>query len=293
MTADIPHSSGDGHRLAREAGAALANMDVIYGPEVRFIPPPGDPFQQLLPASGEEAAGREFEGMRLEAVQAKAKDLLFTWQHPEDSLYANGTILVNRDGERFVDETGSPAAAIPHQPGKIAYVLFDQRVADRFSTWPNFISTAPEIGYAYVGDYRLRRPDLYHEATTVIELASKLDMNADTLSETIAAYNRSADGTVEDRFARSPSGCELKRPPYYALGPAKGWIVTTEGGVAVDERMRALDLKGNTVPGLYAAGSNGMGGLILWSHGLHVAWALTSGRHAGRHAAQEDTKPQQ
>ncbi len=281
-----PHSTGDGHRLAREAGAALVNMDVIYGPEIRFVPPPGDPFQQLLPPSGDEAAGRAFDALRPKAVQARAQELLFTWQHPEDALYEKGAILVNRNGERFVDETGNPAAAIPRQPGKVAYVVFDQAVTETFSAWPNFVSTAPEIGYAYVEDYRLRRPDLYHEAPGVADLASKLGISGDALSETIAAYNRSAAGAAQDRFGRPPSGHTVSRPPYYALGPAKGWIVTTEGGVSVDERMQALDAEGKVVPGLYAAGSNGMGGLILWSHGLHIAWALTSGRQAGRHAAQ-------
>jgi len=28
-----------------------------------------------------------------------------------------------------------------------------------------------------------------------------------------------------------------------------------------------------------------MGGLVLWSHGLHIGWAITSGRIAGRNAA--------
>ena len=280
-----PHSSGDGHRLAREAGAALVNMDVIYGPEIRFVPPPGDPFQQLLPPSGDEPAAQALDAMPPEAAQAKAKRLLFTWQHPEDALYGKGAILINRNGERFVDETGNPAPAIPRQPGKVAYVVFDRAVAETFSAWPNFISTAPEIGYAYVEDYRLRRPDLYHEAPSMAELAPKLGVPGDALSKTIAAYNRSAAGAAQDRFGRPPSGHTVSRPPYYALGPAKGWIVTTEGGVSVDERMQALDAEGSVVPGLYAAGSNGMGGLILWSHGLHIAWALTSGRQAGRQAA--------
>jgi predicted oxidoreductase len=34
--------------------------------------------------------------------------------------------------------------------------------------------------------------------------------------------------------------------------------------------------------GLYAAGSNGQGGLLLKGHGLHLGWAFTSGRIAGR-----------
>jgi hypothetical protein len=71
-----------------------------------------------------------------------------------------------------------------------------------------------------------------------------------------------------------------------ALGPVKSWIVTTEGGVRINERMEALDARGAVIPGLYAAGSNGMGGIVVWGHGLHIAWALTSGRLAGRNAAE-------
>jgi hypothetical protein len=39
------------------------------------------------------------------------------------------------------------------------------------------------------------------------------------------------------------------------------------------------------VPGLWAAGIAGQGGLILKGHGHHIGWAFTSGRIAGRHAA--------
>ena len=41
------------------------------------------------------------------------------------------------------------------------------------------------------------------------------------------------------------------------------------------------------IPGLYAAGSTGQGGLLLKGHGHHLAWAFVSGRRAGRHAANE------
>ena len=267
-------------------------MDVIYGPEIRFVPPPGDPFEQLLPAAGDgtEQAGPKLDDMGRGAVQARAKALLFTWQHPEDVLYQEGAILVNRSGERFVDETANPAAAIPRQPGKVAYVVFDQTLAETFSAWPNFVSTAPEIGYAYVKDFERLRPDLYREAPSVAELASKLGVSGEALGGTIAEYNRSTDGRTGDPFGRAAEGSPLARPPFYALGPAKSWIVTTEGGVSVNERMQALDAKGKVVPRLYAAGSNGMGGLILWSHGLHIAWALTSGRKAGRNAAKGSTR---
>ena len=71
------------------------------------------------------------------------------------------------------------------------------------------------------------------------------------------------------------------------LGPVKAYFTTTEGGVAVNERLQALDEAGRILPGLYAVGQNGLGGMILWSHGLHIAWAITSGRLAGRSAMEE------
>jgi hypothetical protein len=39
------------------------------------------------------------------------------------------------------------------------------------------------------------------------------------------------------------------------------------------------------IPGLYAAGSNGQGGVLLEGHGHHLGWAFISGRIAGRNAA--------
>ena len=47
---------------------------------------------------------------------------------------------------------------------------------------------------------------------------------------------------------------------------------------------------GAVIPGLYAAGSAGQGGLLLEGHGHHLGWAFISGRIAGRHAALEATR---
>ena len=68
------------------------------------------------------------------------------------------------------------------------------------------------------------------------------------------------------------------------LGPVKAYFTTTEGGAVVDRRLRVLDEHGRAIPGLYAVGQNGLSGMILWSHGLHIAWAMTSGRIAGQAA---------
>ena len=46
---------------------------------------------------------------------------------------------------------------------------------------------------------------------------------------------------------------------------------------------------GDPINGLYAIGQNGLGGQILWGHGLHIAWAMTSGRLVGRVLADSNS----
>jgi fumarate reductase flavoprotein subunit len=42
-----------------------------------------------------------------------------------------------------------------------------------------------------------------------------------------------------------------------------------------------MDAADQPIEGLYASGSNGLSGMVLWGHGLHIAWAITSGRLLG------------
>jgi fumarate reductase flavoprotein subunit len=198
------------------------------------------------------------------------KRLLVTWQHPENALFTEGAILINQNGERFCQETESPEREIEvaNQPGKIAYILLDRRSIEKFSQWPNFISTAPKIGYAYVADYLKLRPDVAVRGMSLVEIARKRSIPLEHLQ-------------------KSAEECGLTEGPWVLLGPAKAYITTTEGGVVINKRFQAIDLEGNPIPGLYAIGQNGLGGQILWGHGLHIAWAMTSGRLVGKQLAKE------
>jgi len=282
-----PDATGDGHRIARDIGAELLNMDVVYGPEIRFVAPPRAPFAQLLPANPllAKLLGKAMDLLPKPVLQRMLKRLLVTWQHPEVSLFHKGAILVNRNGQRFTDEADRPELAIPRQPDKVAYILLDKKLADVFSAWPNFVSTAPDIAYAYMQDYKRLRADVYAEATTAAELARSIGVDAGAVEATLGDYNQACLGKSKDPFGRTDFGPPLDAPPFIALGPVKSWIVTTEGGLRISEKMEVLDAEGVVIPGLYAGGCNGMGGMILWGHGLHIAWALTSGRLAGRIAA--------
>jgi len=83
---------------------------------------------------------------------------------------------------------------------------------------------------------------------------------------------------------------QLTRAPFYCLGPAKAYVVFTNGGLRVSTRLEVLRPDGSFIPGLYAAGSNGQGGQLLEGHGHHLGWAFVSGRVAGRNAAMESTR---
>lgn len=282
-----PHAGGDGHRLAEAAGARLLNMDVTYGPELRFVPPPGRTFHQLLPAGG---IGARLMGSLLPLVPkfvmtAMIKRLLVTWQHPENALFDDGAILLNRNGERFCNERQWPEReiAVAAQTGKHAWILLDERLCDRYSKWPHFISTAPEIAYAYVADYLAMRPDVAREGKTLNAISIYLARDPwQAISHTVDAFNRYARGEAADPLGRTGDSHPLAGGRWVLLGPAKAYFTTTEGGAAITGQLEVLDEAGAPIPGLYAVGQNGLGGQILWGHGLHIAWALTSGRLVGR-----------
>ncbi|QDV53095.1 FAD-dependent oxidoreductase [Gimesia fumaroli] len=279
-----PKAGGDGHLLAENVGAQLINMDITYGPELRFVPPPGDPFEQLLPTSGflAQLMGRLVPLLPQFLINWRIKRLLLTWQHPENSLFDEGAILINADGHRFCNEKDSHGReiAISEQPGKAAYILLDERIAAHFSAWPHFISTAPKIAYAYVDDYLKLRPDV-SMAGTLEEIAEQRHLNVADLHESVNQFNEYVSGQQTDPFGRVKDTHPLQGTRWVLLGPAKAYFTTTEGGVAINQSLQALDENGTPIPGLFAIGCNGMGGQVLWGHGLHIAWAITSGRLVG------------
>lgn len=191
------------------------------------------------------------------------------------NLFRHGAILVNRDGRRFTDELGNPNRDTPRQPGRSAWVVFDHAAAQRLSEWPNYVSTAPGVAYAYLEDYRRNRADIYHSSPSLEGLARSMGVAEANLAKTVADYNA----------AGRRSRAALTSAPFYALGPVKSYIVFTDGGLKVTERLEVAREDGSVISRLYAAGSTGQGGLILEGHGHHLGWAFISGRIAGRNAA--------
>ncbi len=279
-------ATGDGQLMAEKLGARILNGDLALGPEIRFIAPARDTLVRLLPPWPALAVFMQWalEHLPQAILRPFLMSFLTTALAPSPTIFEKGAILINRQARRFCEERERPAYALPDQPDQVAYILIDRRIATLFSAWPNFVSTAPGVAYAYIPDYRRSRPDVYTEAASLDELARKLGMDAGVLRATVAAYNESIR-SGKDAGAGSAPPLALELAPYTALGPVRAVFVHNEGGLAVDSEHRVLDQAGTAIPGLYAAGSTGQGGLLLKGHGHHLAWAFVSGRRAGRLAA--------
>ena len=272
-------ATGDGHRMALELGATVVNGDIVRGPIMRFIPPTRPNLIQQLPPMRfiAQSIAWAMGHMPQWILRPFLMSFLTTALGPSPDLYREGAVLINKGGRRFTDELGKPNLDVAKQPGRIAWIVFDQTLAAKFSRWPYFVSTAPGVAYAYLADYRRNRADIYHQSDTLAGLATSMGVPAETLTRSLADYN---------------SACETRpaidHGPYYALGPVKSYVVFTDGGLKVSDNLEVVRADGSVIPGLYAAGSTGQGGLLLEGHGHHLGWAFISGRIAGRNAASTE-----
>jgi fumarate reductase flavoprotein subunit len=286
-----PLSTGDGHLMAVAVHAGLRNMDASIGPNLRFQSPSRPLWIESLPTfpSIARLMGIVAKHAPKEFFRFIAKRFLTVHTSPSSDVLRKGSLLINKKGRRFANESlpaRQLAVAVAEQPDKVAYIFLDARLAQLFSTPPNFVSTAPGIAYATFEDYRVLRKDITHEGQSVLELAERVGIDPGTLEETIKKYNSHATEGKEDEWGRKDLGPGFNTGPFYLLGPLMGCFSSVEGGLRIDLECRVLTEDGKRIPGLYAAGSTGQSGLILPGHGMHIGWALVSGRIAGRSASQ-------
>lgn len=194
-------------------------------------------------------------------------------------------ILINANGERFVDEGADfrnftyakYGLEVLKQPGLFAWQVFDSKV-----------------NHLLRDEYRIRKITKV-EAPTLEELAPKLEgVNAARFLETVTEYNRAVqldvpfDSTVRDgrgtqglAIDKSNWATTLDTPPYHAYGITCG-ITFTFGGVKISNSGAVQDVAGNDIPGLYAAGEM-VGGLFYFNYpsGTGLVSGAVFGRIAG------------
>lgn len=266
-----PTALGEGFILALRHGAVMTNQDMIAGPVWRFPAPPPDLLRRLPPNKALIKLMKwAYSNLPVFITRPFLMKVMTAIVAPSFSLLTNGAFLVSSVGKRIdAGDEGAAGAAIARQDDGKAYIVFDQTVADKFSHAPNFVSTAPGVGVAYLQDYKRYRSDVYYQADSLNELAKLIS---------VPKFNNDLEKALTQNEGR-------KNSKFYALGPLKSFIVLTNGSLNVSTNLEVLDQNAQPIPGLYAAGSTGQGGMVLAAAGYHLAWAFVSGRLAGRNAS--------
>ena len=188
-----------------------------------------------------------------------------------ESIRGGGAILVSQIGKRFVNELDTRdkvSAEIIKLPEHYSYILFDQQVRDENKAVEEYVSH-----------------DLVVQADSINELAQKLSIDANTLSNTIERYNQFVNTKQDEDYGRTTGMRHpINKAPYYAIKIAPG-VHHTMGGVTINTHTQVLDTAKNVIQGVFAAGEV-VGGV----HGANriggnaVADIIIFGMQAGRQA---------
>ena len=270
-TVAVETNTGDGLKMAMRAGAMLGNMREAWWMPMIEMP---------------------------ESIVATGQQLL-TYERT-----LPGGIMVNRSGRRFTNEAANYnafGAAFHEQDTTLGvyrnlpcWLVFDQAWLDKY-------------GFAGgLGGTEKATTDWIPSADTPAGLAAELGIPGDALAATIERFNANArelrdpdfnrgesaqdqwwgDPTLRDGTARASLG-PLETPPFYAIEVFSGTL-GTKGGPQTDTHARVVDLDGEVIPGLYAAGNamaspmgmtyGGAGGTL----GPAMVFGYLAGRDVGR-----------
>jgi fumarate reductase flavoprotein subunit len=201
-------------------------------------------------------------------------------------------VFVNRDGERFMDETSPYAIAghrIEDQPGGYCFAIFDEPTR---AASPSRHPFADKLG---VGDYAYSCDRLAEEAAkgriltadTLDDLAAKAGIDPVTLTGTVAAYNEGVRSGADRRFFKKGPLTTIETAPFYAAEVHAASFGATSAGLRIDPDARVLGRDSRPIPGLYAAGetAGGVLGERYVGGGNYISSAIIFGRIAGRGAA--------
>ncbi len=257
-----PSNEGDGLIMAAEAGAALGNMTEVWGSPSAAVP------------------GEEYDGRQLSRLVVPER-------------MCPHTILVNRAGRRFANEGASY-----NDLGKVfndfdpvrfehrnlpCWSIFDRQYRERYPVLTVFAGT-PDPGWLM-------------RAETLESLAEKAGIDAEGLTATVERWNNAVlqgeDAEFErhrspiDLEAPHPSMGSIKEPPFYAL-PVHPGTLGTKGGPITNAKGQVVDVRGNVIPGLFAAGNvmAGISGPGYFGGGATIGLAMTWGYICGINAAK-------
>lgn len=245
------NNTGDGIKMATAAGADLWHMHSV----------------ETMHILGGLSYITE-EGMRGQMINYQA------------GFMGGSTILVGTDGYRYLREDELPRHGHMYHNGvwmtirhpERSFLVYDQAKATE-------IAEAGQVPEAFL--------EQAVSATSITELAQAISTKEGVLEQTIADYNSFAEAGYDPAFQRSAESMQaFGGGPYYALEVMPD-ILNTQGGPRRNGNAEVLDVNGNPIPHLYAAGECGGVASNMYQGGGNMADNMIFGQIAGKNAATE------
>jgi 3-oxo-5alpha-steroid 4-dehydrogenase len=185
-------------------------------------------------------------------------------------------ILINAKGQRFINEDTYMGrvgqSALYEQDGEV-YLIVDE--ASYEVNWMGLAAT--------------------WVCATTAELESEMGLPTGSLQATVDLYNRHAASGEDPLFHKGPSWVRPLVPPIGAIdlriGPAP-YAPFTLGGLEAMVEGEVLNVVGDPIPGLFAAGRTTAGVCSFgYASGLSIGDSTMFGRFAGASAAAAPALP--
>jgi fumarate reductase flavoprotein subunit len=200
--------------------------------------------------------------------------------------YYSGAVILNKAGKRIVNESISYKllgdAALAQENG-CGFQVFDSVI--RTAEYERRKRTPEDIAKFE------NRPGVLFKADSVKEAARQAGISPEAAEETVKRYNGYVKAGNDPEFGRKHLSGNfgqlrlIEKPPFYVM-PSTAAVIATYCGVRITPKAQVLDVFGEIIPGILAAGemTGGFHGAAYMT-GTALGKAVIFGRIAARTAA--------
>jgi 3-oxosteroid 1-dehydrogenase len=209
-------------------------------------------------------------------------------------------IVVDANGQRFHNESADYyefGQAMIRKGISECWLIMDARHRQRYTFGGFFPGSTPKEMFEY---------DFFKKASTLEELAAECRLPAEAFLNTVGRFNQMVNKGHDEDYQRgtrafdvmwgdnknkpNPNLGTIEKAPFLATKIYLGDL-GTKGGYVTDGDSRVLDIEGNPIEGLYAAGNStaSVFGRTYPGPGSTLGPAMTFGYLAGEHLARRLT----
>lgn len=218
-----------------------------------------------------------------------------------DAVMRQPNVMVNLQGERFYNEgmlgNGTYTTnAINMQKGRMGFIIMDESIKEYYrERGLDLISIVhgKDIIDEFEADVKAALDEKYPHffaANSIDELCEQTGIDPEGLKKTLAVYNRDCEGGRDTLFGKNYRYMKpILGPRYYAAR----FVVSgygSLGGIKINHMTEVITEEFETIPGLYAAGTDACSiygdSYVFLLPGNTMGFALNSGRMAGENATE-------